>query len=86
MVLRTVTEAKMKKAGAIDEAKLDAIEKGTREMLDGQTTALACTARMEDDGLIDPRDTRTILAFVLDVCREAEQRNTRTNTFGIGRF
>jgi geranyl-CoA carboxylase beta subunit len=86
MVLRTVTEAKMKKAGAVDEAKLDAIEKGTREMLDGQTTALACTARMEDDGLIDPRDTRTILAFVLDVCREAEQRNTRTNTFGIGRF
>jgi geranyl-CoA carboxylase beta subunit len=86
MVLRTVTEAKMKKAGAVDEKKLDAIENGTREMLDGQTTALACTARMEDDGLIDPRDTRTILAFVLDVCREAEQRTTRTNTFGIARF
>jgi geranyl-CoA carboxylase beta subunit len=86
MVLRTVAEAKMKKAGVVDEAKLEAMERNTREMLESQTTALACTARMEDDGLIDPRDTRTILAFVLDVCREAEQRDTRKNTFGIARF
>jgi len=86
MVLRTVAEAKMKKAGDVDEAKLDAMEKGTRELLESQTTALASTARLEDDGLIDPRDTRTILAFVLDVCREADQRTTRTNTFGIARF
>ena len=86
MVLRTVAEAKMKRAGEVDEAKLDAMEKGTRDMLDSQTTALACTARMEDDGLIDPRDTRTILAFVLDVCREAARRDTRPNTFGTARF
>lgn len=86
MVLRTVAEAKMKKAGDVDEAKLDAMEKGTCEMLESQTTALASTARLEDDGLIDPRDTRTILAFVLDVCREGDQRATRTNTFGIARF
>jgi geranyl-CoA carboxylase beta subunit len=86
MVLRTVVEAKMKKAGVVNEAKLDAMEKGTCEMLESQTTALASTARLEDDGLIDPRDTRTILAFVLDVCRDADQRKTRTNTFGIARI
>ena len=86
MVLRTVAEAKMQKEGQVDEAQLDAIEKGTRDMLEGQSTALACTARLEDDGLIDPRDTRTILGFVLNVCHEAEQRITRPNTFGIARF
>jgi len=41
--------------------KLDAMEKNTCAMLEQQTTALASTARMEDDGLIDPRDTRKIL-------------------------
>lgn len=86
MVLRIVAEAKMKKAGHIDEARLDAMEKSTSDMLDEQTTALACTARMEDDGLIDPRDTRRILGFVLDICREAGQRSPRSNTFGIARF
>lgn len=86
MVLRIVAEAKMKKSGHVDEAKLDAMEQGTCEMLEEQTTALACTARLEDDGLIDPRDTRRVLGFVLDICREADQRTTRNNTFGIARF
>lgn len=86
MVLRIVAEAKMKKAGQVDEARLDAMEKNTCEAMEIQTTALACTARMEDDGLIDPRDTRKVLGFLLDICREAEQRQVRTNTFGIARF
>ncbi len=86
MVLRIVTEAKMAKAGAIDDAKLAAMEAQTREMMDRQTTALASTARLEDDGLIDPRDTRRVLAYVLDICREADTRALRENSFGIARF
>jgi len=86
MVLRIVAEAKMKKTGQVDEARLAALEQRTREEMDAQTTALACTARMEDDGLIDPRDTRRILALLLDVCREADLRTLKPNTFGVGRF
>jgi len=86
MVLRIVAEAKMAKAGSIDEAKLEAMETQTREMMDSQTTALASTARMEDDGLIDPRDTRRVLAYVLDICRAAEMRELRNNSFGVARF
>jgi len=86
MVLRIVAEAKMQKMGQVDEARLDAMEKNTCEMLEQQTTALASTARMEDDGLIDPRDTRKILGYALDICREAEQRELRANSFGIARF
>ena len=86
MVLRIVAEAKMAKAGAVDEDKLAAMEAQTREMMDSQTTALASTARMEDDGLIDPRDTRRVLAYVLDICRAANRRDLKANSFGIARF
>lgn len=86
MVLRIVTEARMRAAGAVDEAKLDALEQGTAQMLDAQTTALMSSARLEDDGLIDPRDTRDVLAFVLETCREAEARRLRPNTFGVARL
>ena len=86
MVLRIVAGAKMAKAGAVDEDKLSALEKQTQQQLDSQTTALASTARMEDDGLIDPRDTRRVVAYVLDICRDADARSLRENTFGIARF
>jgi geranyl-CoA carboxylase beta subunit len=86
MVLRIVAGAKMAKAGAIDEERLAKMERQTQELLDAQTTALASTARMEDDGLIDPRDTRRVLAYVLDICRAADRRKLRSNTFGIARF
>ena len=86
MVWRMVAEAKMAKAGAVDEAALATLEERTRVQMESQTTALASTARMEDDGLIDPRDTRRILAFVLEICSAAEKRALRPNTFGIARF
>ena len=39
---------------------------------DRQSTALFATARLWDDGLIDPRDSRATLAFCLATCAEAE--------------
>ena len=52
----------------------------------GESMALFATARLWDDGLIDPRDTRKVLAFCLSICREAEIRPLRPNTFGVGRM
>lgn len=86
MVLRIVAEAKMRKANSVDVAKLDEMATSISSSMDRQTTALACTARMEDDGLIDPRDTRRVLGLILDICKDAEQRTLRSNTFGIARF
>ncbi len=86
MVLRIVAGAKMEKAGAVDEDKLAEMEAQTRAQLDARTTALASTARMEDDGLIDPRDTRKVVAYVLDICAAAARRTTAPNTFGTARF
>jgi geranyl-CoA carboxylase beta subunit len=85
-VLRQVAHARMKKAGKVDEKALDQIETDTRSAMEERSHALANTARLWDDGLIDPRDTRSILAFVLDICREARIRPTRPNTFGIARM
>jgi len=53
---------------------------------DKQSTALFATARLWDDGLIDPRDSRAILAFCLETSAEAEARTLRPNTFGVARF
>ncbi len=53
---------------------------------DKQSTALFATARLWDDGLIDPRDSRAVLAFALQTCAEAEARNLRPNNFGVARF
>lgn len=86
-VLRIVTEDKHEKMGkTADPAMLDMIEKATAEKLDKGSTALFGTARLWDDGLIDPRDTRKVLAFLLDVCDEAQRRELRPNTFGVARL
>ncbi len=53
---------------------------------DRQSTALYATARLWDDGLIDPRDSRATLAFCLDTCAEAEARVLRPTSFGVARF
>ncbi len=53
---------------------------------DKQSTALFATARLWDDGLIDPRDSRAVLAFALETCAEADSRKLRPNTFGVARF
>ncbi|MGA7197672.1 acyl-CoA carboxylase subunit beta [Roseiarcus sp.] len=53
---------------------------------DRESTALFATARLWDDGLIDPRDSRATLAFCLDTCGEADARTLRPNSFGVARF
>ncbi|MCX2981115.1 acyl-CoA carboxylase subunit beta [Halieaceae bacterium IMCC14734] len=85
-VMRQVWQAQMQKAGDVDESELDGRERMVVEAMEAQSHALANTARVWDDALIDPRDTRDIVAFVLSVCREADQREVQPNTFGIARL
>ncbi|MGO9701809.1 MAG: acyl-CoA carboxylase subunit beta [Xanthobacteraceae bacterium] len=86
-VMSIVTEEKLKREGKpVDKAKLDAMEQGIIKRVESESTALYATARLWDDGLIDPRDTRKVLGFCLSICREAELRPLRPNTFGVGRM
>ena len=89
-VLRQVAEAKVARSGseitAEVRAGIDAMEKDTVEAMEARSNALANTARVWDDGMIDPADTRAVVAFALSVCREADERTVNSNTFGIGRL
>ncbi|WP_461473725.1 acyl-CoA carboxylase subunit beta [Pararhodobacter sp.] len=85
-VMRLVAEAKMRASGTVDEARLDALERGTADMLAEATTALASSARLEDDGIIDPRQTRDILGLVLGLFAGEGARVLRGNTFGVARL
>jgi geranyl-CoA carboxylase beta subunit len=86
-VLRVVTEEKQRKAGVEpDVAMLDQLEQGAAQMLDAGSTALFGTARLWDDGLIDPRDTRRLLIELLSICSEGDARELRGNSFGVARF
>jgi len=42
-----------------------------RERYESQGSAYYATARLWDDGVIDPLDTRTVLALALDACANA---------------
>ena len=86
-VLRIVTEEKQARQGMTPDPKmLDMLETVTAQKLDSQSTALYGTASLWDDGLIDPRDTRKLLGFLLDICAEAEVRPLKSNTFGVARL
>jgi len=69
-----------------DDAALKAMSDGLRQRLDKESAVLFGTARLWDDGVIDPRDTRRILGLCLDLAAEAEARTLRPNTFGIARL
>jgi geranyl-CoA carboxylase beta subunit len=86
-VLRIVTEEKQLKMGQVpDEKMLDQIEQMTAAKLEAGSTALFGTARIWDDGLIDPRDTRKLLVMLLDMCDEEKHRILQGNSFGVSRF
>jgi geranyl-CoA carboxylase beta subunit len=86
-VLRIVTEAKQLKDGLTPDPKmLDMLEQVTAQKLDSQSTALYGSTNLWDDGLIDPRDTRTLLGYLLDICHEADIRTLQPNSFGVSRF
>ena len=67
-VMTIVEEDKARRTGKeVDRAALQAQEREIVARMDGESQALYATARLWDDGLIDPRDTRHVLALCLSV-------------------
>jgi len=86
-VMSIVTEEKFKRMGQEpDREALTQMEQGIIKRMDKESEALFATARLWDDGLIDPRDTRKILSYCLSIATEGDARTTNKNTFGIGRM
>ena len=80
-----VTEASMRRKGEVDQARLDEMERRIVNHFDSQMSVFTTSARLLDDGVIDPRDTRAVLAEVLSICRDAEVRQPQTMQFSVAR-
>ena len=89
-VMSIVTREKWVKEGKTigegEEKTLSVIESNIVKQFDAQSTAYAASARLFDDGLIDPRDTRRVLGYSLSICREARTRAVFPSSFGVARF
>ncbi len=68
-----------------DRGQIDAMRARIIETFDRQTSAFYTSGRMLDDGVIDPRETRRLLAYVLALFRRAERVTTRPIAFGVAR-
>ena len=55
-------------------------------VFESQADAFYTSGLVLDDGVIDPRDTRAVLAFCLDTCAEAAARQPRPMQFGVARM
>ena len=55
------------------------------ETFEGQTSAVYTSARLLDDGVIDPRDTRRVIGLTLAVCHAGRRRALNPKSFGVGR-
>ena len=49
-----------------------------------RSKGLYATSRISDDGMIDPRDTRAVIAMALSACANAEVKGTKE--FGTWRM
>jgi acetyl-CoA carboxylase carboxyltransferase component len=67
-VMSIVRKAKAKRTGEKFDEKADAqIRKMVEAAAEGMSHGLVASSMVTDDGIIDPRDTRTILGFCLSV-------------------
>ncbi|UYV35666.1 hypothetical protein N4R57_11340 [Rhodobacteraceae bacterium D3-12] len=89
-VLAIVAEDRFKAKGqepsAEAKAQLDAQSEAIEQGMEAASEAIFTSARMMDDGLIDPRDTRQVLAICLETYFEKDRRGTHSNSFGVARF
>jgi len=81
-----VMEGSMRRKGMeVDHAAIAAMRAKVVDTFERQTDAFYTSGRLLDDGVIDPRDTRKVLACVLAVCEEARRRELRPVQFGVAR-
>jgi len=83
-VLSIVRRNAAESAGrAFDEAADQELKEATEAQIERESTAHFATGRLWDDGIIDPRDTRTVLAIALSAVHSAAVKGTAV--FGVVR-
>ena len=85
--MQIVTEAAAARKGLpVDAAQSQAQFDQIVTLFESQADAFYTSGLVLDDGVIDPRDTRSVLAFCLDTIAEAEEKAVRPMQFGVARM
>jgi len=84
-VMSLLGRASAEKAGRpFDEAADQAMRQAVEGQIEAESTALFNTGLLYDDGILDPRDTRTVLGIALSACHSGEVKGT--DSFGVFRM
>ena len=86
-VMEIVASAQAARAGIDIDPEVAAQRRAMlTHVFDSQAGAFYTSGHLCDDGMIDPRDTRQVLGFLLATVWEARNRTVRENSFGIARM
>lgn len=80
LVMKIITENKYKRMNKeVPKEEIENIRNEIYQKYELESSAYYSTARLWDDGIIDPRDTREIIGFLLSVClnRPIEEYSTK---------
>ena len=84
-VLTIVARQKTEASGAVfDEAAFAPARDAFEAQVEAQSSALHATGALWDDGIIDPRDSRTVLGIALSACHSAAVEGT--SAYGVFRM
>ena len=78
--------ARQKAGDAFDEAAFAPMRDAFEAQVESQSTALFATGRLWDDGIIDPADTRRVLALALAACGDPGIPDDSPAGFGVFRM
>jgi geranyl-CoA carboxylase beta subunit len=74
-----------RKGEPVDEGRLAALTGKIIDTFERQMHAFYTSGLLLDDGVIDPRDTRRVIALCLALCDEAVRRTLHPMQFGVAR-
>lgn len=84
--MAVVQEMRAERLGeAVDQDKLNALKSKITDNFNRQMDAFYTSARVLDDGVIDPRDTRNLLIELMQIARDAEARSPNKIQFAVAR-
>lgn len=84
--MAVVQEMRAERLGEeVDQEKLDALKAQITENFNRQMDAFYTSARVLDDGVIDPRDTRELMIELMKITREGDSRQPHEMQFAVAR-
>ncbi|WP_158971233.1 acyl-CoA carboxylase subunit beta [Chachezhania sediminis] len=84
--MAVVQEMRAERLGEpVDHEKLDALKSAITQNFNRQMDAFYTSARVLDDGVIDPRDTRDLMIELMQIVREGDARQPNKIQFAVAR-